>query len=477
VKKVLLGALLCLFSVQFLNAQACPLTIQLKSLALATPAAPDCVPRPTPTPTPTPPVSGTIGPKYLVLTVTYAPPGSASLVTYSNSTLLGTSLSLNSSFTNDVSVSASIDKGLNIFGFLDGDSTSTASLDLQQQTDTSSSVAVNETTTKSTQVKGPLDSALGVDHDEDIIWLWLNPVIHFVVTSPTSFQWTGFGFDSNDPVHNTDVFGVAVKFLNGHAAMPASYADVLARRWAPPIDCVATDPECGPAGTKPPGLTAADFAAILTADPFSNPSYVINVPTGATCTVDGRFCLTTNQNFQYSPPPPGGQPITQAFSMVHQTTTTQGQGATNTRKVGFSTEYNASVDFIGKIKAKLAIADTLTWTHKWNTLSTQQVGQTAALSVTGPTVADNYTGPVEFNVFQDNIYGTFMFGFIPPPTFTLSASPGSQSVVQGGSCANYTASIGALVSGFASTVSFSVTGLPANATASFSPASITVLPP
>ncbi|HWF02314.1 MAG TPA: hypothetical protein VHA06_01430, partial [Candidatus Angelobacter sp.] len=481
--KVLLSAFLCLFAAQLLGAQtiasphvaACPIQPPAPEFASASPAVAAC---PTPTPTPIPPqptptpVDGVIGPKFIILTVTYAPPGSASSVTYSNSSMLGTSTSVSNSFTNDVNVNASISSGFSIFGF-GVNFTATASTDLSQETDSSSSIAVNETTNSSTQVRGPSNSALGVDHDEDIVWVWLNPVIHLVANSDTSFTWTGYGFDLNDPTGNTDILGIPAKYLNGHAAMPANIADVLARRWAPPIACTSADPNCGTNGTEAPGLTAADLAAILAADPFSNPSYVVNVPNGASCTVDGRFCRTTNQNLQYSPPPPGGQPTTQAFSMVHQTTATQGQGASSTYKVGFSSQFTAKAGFIAKIMAKLTTADTLSWMSKWSSLNTQQVGQTAALSVTGPTVADNYTGPVEFEVFQDNIYGTFMFGFVPEPTFTLSAGAASQNAVQGGVCSSYTASIAALVSGFASTVNLGVTGLPANATATFSPASVT----
>jgi hypothetical protein len=314
-----------------------------------------------------------------------------------------------------------------------------------------------------------LSDAVGLDHDEDIIWVWLNPVIHFIVNSDTSFQWDGFGFDLNDPIGDTDVVGVPVKFLNGHAPMPTELASLLARRWAPRITCTAaTDPTCGPDGTDDPGLTAGDLAAILEADPFSDPSYVVNVPAGHTCTADGRFCRTTNQNLQYSPPPPGGQPTTQTFSIVKQTTATEGQSVKDTRKVGFSTDFTAKGGFLAKWTAKLSTADTLTWTNQWSSLSTQQVGQTSEVSVTGPVASANYTGPVEFNVFQDNVYGSFMFGFVPAPTFNLFASPASQNVNQG-SCTNYTVSVSALVSGFNSSVTLNVAGLPTNATATFNP--------
>ncbi|HET9184274.1 MAG TPA: protease pro-enzyme activation domain-containing protein [Candidatus Angelobacter sp.] len=57
------------------------------------------------------------------------------------------------------------------------------------------------------------------------------------------------------------------------------------------------------------------------------------------------------------------------------------------------------------------------------------------------------------------------------PDFSLSANPASQTIVNGAS-ASYTATIAPLNS-YAGTVSFSVSGLPAGATATFSPASVT----
>jgi hypothetical protein len=59
----------------------------------------------------------------------------------------------------------------------------------------------------------------------------------------------------------------------------------------------------------------------------------------------------------------------------------------------------------------------------------------------------------------------------PAPDFSISASPNSRSVVQGGNVP-YTVSVGAL-NGFADTVNFSVSGLPSGAAAGFVPASVT----
>ena len=58
----------------------------------------------------------------------------------------------------------------------------------------------------------------------------------------------------------------------------------------------------------------------------------------------------------------------------------------------------------------------------------------------------------------------------PSPDFAMSSTPGSRTVTQGGGT-TYTVTTTAL-NGFADTVDLAVTGLPANATATFTPASI-----
>ena len=65
---------------------------------------------------------------------------------------------------------------------------------------------------------------------------------------------------------------------------------------------------------------------------------------------------------------------------------------------------------------------------------------------------------------------TVSLGVTAAPDFTIAASPGSSTAVRGGST-TYTVTIGAL-NGFSGTVNLSATGLPADASASFSPASV-----
>lgn len=485
-RAILFFVLLLAFSTQIALAQdgtitPCPVEPIAPGMG-TTAAATTLCPTPTPTPTPTPPppptptpIAGALGPKYLVLTVTYAPPGSSSNVVYSNSTMRGVSNSMSHSFTTDTTWSASLTAGWESIHGIDGfDSHSTVGYtgEVAQESENSTSFDVNFTNASSTTVPGPSNSAVGLDHDQDLIWIWLNPVVLYDVNSDTNFTWKGFGYDLRDPVNTADILGIPVKYLNGHATMPANLAAVLQRSWAPAIRCSSTDPACGSDGTKGPGLTASDFADILKADPFTDPSYLVNVPAGSTCTADHRFCHTNNQNLQYLPPPPGGQPISQTYTLTYEAVATAGLTATTTTSNDYSAEFGVSAKLaIAKFELKLAGDKKLTWEDKVGAEATQQAQQTATATITGPEASDNYTGPVQLDVFQDNVYGTFMFNFVPVQTFSFTVNPSSLGVIQG-SCANYNLLVSALIANFGGTITFQVSGLPANVTGNFSPASL-----
>jgi hypothetical protein len=151
------------------------------------------------------------------------------------------------------------------------------------------------------------------------------------------------------------------------------------------------------------GLTTADYASILAADPFSVATYNPNTDPGY------RFDLQGGQTFAYEPPPPGGQPITEQYSASTQTTSTQGQGAKTTSTVGYSIDFTTGVTIFGEIGADFKASNSYTTTDQWSSAVNSVVGKTAALSITGPATSDNYTGPTTIQVWRDNIYGSFMF--------------------------------------------------------------------
>ena len=86
---------------------------------------------------------------------------------------------------------------------------------------------------------------------------------------------------------------------------------------------------------------------------------------------------------------------------------------------------------------------------------------TSTLTITGTSGTLTHTAPVTLVVNAQP----------PPPDFTITGSPGTQTVVAGNST-TYTATIGSL-NGFAGVVTLSASGLPSGTTTSYSPATVT----
>lgn len=351
-------------------------------------------------------VSGFINPKYVVVGVEYAPPGSQSSATYSSNTVVGSSISVANSFATSVSQSISLSSGTGsptgIFGF-QSSQTATQTNSYTQENDTSSSVAVSQTTSRSTSIAGNTAPA-GVNHDFDIIFVWLNPIIKLSVgPSASQVQWNGYGYDLNDTAASPDmeVIGLQVGWLNGHISIPTCapgggcVSDRLARAWAQ-----------NNVDGSGPGLTNTDLANILAADPFSNPNYALTFPSGSNTTTDGRFTACSNSSCSTTIDFETGQ--TNGYSQGYSTTTTQSQGSKFTYQQTYSIErqWQGTV-FAQHLTLDLKNSTQLTWTSQFTQSTNNSHGQTASFSIVGPPAG--YTGPAEFVVYQDNLYGTFMF--------------------------------------------------------------------
>jgi hypothetical protein len=375
--------------------------------------------------------SGYVNPKYIILGVTYAPPGSQSFVQYTDSTTVGTNTSLTESFAKGASVSVKVSSTFGAGGKIVPDvggtwgvsdtTTGTDSNSFTDETDNSSGVAVTSTQQWLTKVPGPLSPyGVGVDHDYDVIWLWLNPLVNITITQigsqPPTTTWTGYSYDADD-VAEMDIYGVYLGWLTGHLSSPGpgtSDFTPLERAWA------ASNGQDWPAGTSPSIIDPTDYAAIAGADPFSNPNYTVSVPStppGNQTSSDGRFTLTGNQVVDYVQPSPGGQPYTQSLSESTTNTQTQGEGAKYTDVVATSVENMFKGSFLfDSWSVDLLSTTTLTFTDQWSQTNSIAKQVSATGSATGPPCVVSsgvcspvYTGPTEFEVFQDNIYNTFMF--------------------------------------------------------------------
>lgn len=310
------------------------------------------------------PVHGTLLPKYFVLTVVYAPPGtqggrSSSSVSYGSGSTTGTTTSASSSFKQSYSITAtagggvlgSVQVGL---GFSYGrNSTDTSSLDVKKSTSTT------------IQDSGP--SSDGIDHDHDLIYLWLNPKIDVALTS-RSAAWSFTGTDT------ADIQYVYVGWLKDPAKMPPGVAQALQRH----------------------GISAQDFGDILTRDRFAN---------GGAALDSARF-QSLHTTFPYEPPYSPGDPVpTYSFNLSSSSTTTNGTSVQDDYKVSLTIQ--AGVDFLGLAKSSLKNEDSWDWTNTKSKSASSGSSESAAVTVGGP--AFGYTGPTDMEVFYDTVYKTFLF--------------------------------------------------------------------
>jgi hypothetical protein len=376
-------------------------------------------------------LSGFVNPKYKIVGVMYAPPGSKSAVTYANNSVVGSSTTVTNSFATAVTKSVSVSGGVKIFGWTDT-ITGTYSDSYTQEEDSSSSIAVSQTTTSSSGLSGYSDPTSGVNHDYDYIFLWLNPLAMFTLytdsTGKSNEVWTGYGYDLNDTkaAPDMDVIGVQLGCLNGDfyqqyvsQANPnwLTCEDVfnnnLSRGWALKNQD-GTSPALTPtlASSSAPynfcQQTGTDLYNVCQADPFANPNYSQEFPppTGSYTTNDGRFTACHNSGcdttIDYEPN------VTKNYSQGYSTTLTASQGYKDTYQEGYSLENQfTNTAFSATLKVDLKNSVTWTWVDQFSQSTNSTTGQTASFTIVGP--AEGYVGPLEFDVYQDNLYGTFMF--------------------------------------------------------------------
>lgn len=327
--------------------------------------------------------------KFQVLAVDYAPPGAQSSVSYGSSAMRGTGTTNSSTFSSSVTTTVTGDLGVNLFGVVEGGLTASTSTQYSQQTGSNSSISVQTTSSNAATVKGPLSSSVGVDHDADVIWVWVNPLAVEYLGPNNTVAWGGYAWNGADDAQVMEVIPLYVGWLKNPSTMSSSVAARLKRLWDQ---------------TGLGGLTAADYAQILKADPFAaSSSYNPSTDTGH------RFDLVSGSTIPYVPASPGFQPVTSQGTFSTQQTSSQGKTAMQSYMVTFTLDWSSQIDWIAEVAQDIKVANTYQWTDSWSSTINSQTGKTASYSITGPAASDNYTGPVSFQVWRDNIYGSFMF--------------------------------------------------------------------
>lgn len=311
---------------------------------------------------------GAVTPKYLVLTVIYAPPGtngghSSSSVSYSAGSTTGTTTSASQSFkqANSLSLEAS-------GGFLGNGGGAGLSFDWSHSSTDTQSLDIKKSTTSTINRTGP--SQDGINHDEDAIYLLLNPTINLDLSS-SSARWALA--NTRSPIQY-----VYVGWLNGHVKMPTNISSALSMA----------------------GISPSDYKDILARDPLANGSN----------TLDSARFVPINTTFPYEPPYASTDPVpTITTNITDSSTQTVGSEVDDTYKVGLSV--STSGNYLDFAKASLKDTASWEWTNKSSISNSTGTVQTASVTVGGP--AFGYTGPTLMELYIDTIYHTFAFAVVP----------------------------------------------------------------
>lgn len=308
-------------------------------------------------------LTGQVRPNFLVVTVLYAPPGSAtgspSSVSYGAGSTTGVATSASLSFKNETSVAYS--GTLEGKGFTGGIESSFAF------SSSSSTSSVAEITKSETSVISTVGAATdGVNHDRDVIYLWLNPLLNVEIQGD-DVRWS---FAQGDSAVFQFLF---VDWLKNPEQVPAN---VMAR-------LVAND------------VTIDDFPAILARNPAALGE-----------ALDPERYEKLLQTFPYQPPLDNqSQGPVNTLSLEH----TEASSTTFTDGSSYSVgaKISAGVKFASAFGLKAATSNKWTWSNLNSRSTSESNKQSSTLTITSPSVG--YTGSTLMEVYFDKEYGTFLF--------------------------------------------------------------------
>jgi hypothetical protein len=171
--------------------------------------------------------------------------------------------------------------------------------------------------------------------------------------------------------------------------------------------CTAT----GGSGYKTPSSGALPTGAVNLANPTASPNFDLvscgNLNPGEASY--NRF--QPYGTVEYPVPGPNGLPSNYAGTFQYSQTTTNTNIVTDSHNVGLSESVSLTVGkcFFACATFTWSNSDSTTWQNQNNMAETSENTAYANYSITGPQLSDNYTGPATYNVYLDNVYGTYAF--------------------------------------------------------------------
>jgi hypothetical protein len=310
---------------------------------------------------------GYVKPRYQLLNVIYAPPGTKghaglSLASYEQSSTAGSGVSASSSFKDKTKVSASV----SAFGV--GVSADFAFSASKAETQ---SIAVTKTAGYTLTVPGP--DVDGIDHNFDLYYLWINPTMPMFFDPGRGVQWG---------LRNDEVMEIV--WVTGGDLTKGVFSPDVQRRF----DKI--------------GMTRADYDNILSANPFSTPT----PPGSPGAQPDPNRYQPLGQTFPYEASSSGP-------TKTYTASKTKSQTWSNSSELQYQVSVGVSADaeFEGLFEASLSVSNTMTWTHSNTINNSSENSQSASVTIANP--SPGYTRNELVEVYVDTVFNTFMFGFAP----------------------------------------------------------------
>jgi hypothetical protein len=320
---------------------------------------------------------GQISLSHVVLALIYAPPGTSggkasSSVSYASTSTTGTTIDLSQSFKTDqdtqasVTISGGVQGVVNIGFGLSGEFESTTT-----STD-ESALTISKSETKELDATGP--GTDGVDHTQDVFYLWLNPVMIFTIDAQGAMKWS-----LAYPGTSMDIQYAYVSWLKDPTLMQQQEPHVYE-------------------SLQSAGVTPEMYADILALHPFAN---------GGTDIDPARFLPV--DEFPYEGPTSPTNPV-----QVNSRTFTSTTSSVNTLKTDASYKVALGVDVsltlgpaTASLKAELKVTDSMTVDATSTQTSTTSSTQTIKATIGGP--AFGWSGQTHVRVYLDTLYNSFMF--------------------------------------------------------------------
>jgi hypothetical protein len=337
-------------------------------------------------------IPGYLDVKYVVLGVTYPPPGAKSSVAYNEGFTAGTAQNLSNSFSSSNAVTVSTSAGGGIGSNIKANGTESVTGTLTQTTNSSSTLSITQTQTNVATLAGPTSSSLGVDHMYDNIEVWVNPELYVALTGTNSIVVLGYVTNAADTAADgsPDIVYLTVGQLLGSQTIASNVQTVLNRTW---------DSALG-------GLTTADFQTIAGADPFAfNSGFNPNSDTS------GRYVFPdgTEQTFSFEPEPAGEGAQCTGYTSTYNSSQNSSTGGSSVFKVSDTVDAGISLSAFVSFSAQVKDISTYTYTNSWSSTVTSGSNQSATTTICRPLSTDDYTGPINMQIWKDNVYGTFMY--------------------------------------------------------------------